>query len=307
MSLRNYLEKSSYQKTRRSKNRKFNDEQKINMVESILYSSFQRKKINNVRVDRMPKELMGVKLNWLSNDGTVELLSGPLKRVRNFNSQRKGPSGSLGEFAVKKSAFGSGVQPELRVKKGETKVLRSGIKHDYKKIYVEEGGRIVSDNKNNMLILLASEELIMENRSRIEWIGKNGASNGKPNTNPSLDGAPAPYPFEFYNGDYSSLENIEILNGEDGKGDNPGTAGESAGIIYIEAKKMRMAPTAAIRAIGGNGGNGPDGNGAGGNGGAIIVKTQIGINIETKKLAVTSGKSAGYDGFEGMKDVEFLQ
>lgn len=303
MSLVNYLEKAYYQKSKLNNN-KLNDEQRINMIESILYASFHRKKINNIRPDRMPSEMMGVKLNWLSEDGTVELSSGPLKRVRNFNSQRKGPSGSLGEFAVKKSAFGSGVQPELRVKKGETKVLRSGIKHDYKKIYIEEGGRIVSDNKNNMLILLASEELVMEERSRIEWIGKNGTTSGDPNTDPSFDGAPAPYAFDMYNGDYSSLENIEIINGEDG---DINTGGESAGIIYIEAKKMRMAPTAAIRAIGGAGGSNPNGNGAGGNGGAIIVKTQIGINVEMKKFAVTGGKSAGYDGFDGVKDVEFLQ
>lgn len=306
MSLVNYLEKASYQRYKRS-DTKLNDEQKINLIESILYSSFKRKKINNIRPDKMPKELMGVKLDWLSDDGTVELSSGPLKRVRNFNAKRNGPSGSSGEFAVKKSAFGSGVLPELRVKAGETRVLKSGIRHDYKRIYIEKGGRIVSDNENDMLILLASEELVMEDKSRIEWIGKKGTSNGVPNTDPSLDGAPAPFSFDFYNGDYSTLNDVVIVNGENGKGDNPGTAGESAGIIYIEAKKMRMAPTAAIRAMGGDGGSSPDGNGAGGNGGAVIIKTQIGINVELKKLAVTNGKSAGYDGFEGIKDVEFLQ
>lgn len=302
MSLAKYLEKASTQRSKRYQITKISDGKKLDIMESMLYAAFKRKNLNNLNLSRLPKELMGVKLNWISSDGAVEMVSGPLRRTRNFNSERKGPGGQIGEFATKKSAFGIGIQPELRVEAGDTKVLKAGVKHDYKKIILEEGAKIVSDKSDSMLILLASEEFIMKDKSKIDWIGEAGTSSGQPSVEDN--GEAAPFLYDTFNGDFNSVSELELKNGGDG---SPNTGGESGGIIWIEAKKFVMGKNASVRSIGGDGGSSPEGNGAGGNGGLISIKTQIGIGVEKKKLAVTSGKSAGNDGFDGVKDVEFLK
>lgn len=302
MSLAKYLEKVSTQRSRRYKNSPISDGQRLDIVESMLYAAFRRRNLNNLSYRNLPEEMFNVKLNWISSDGTVEMVSGPLKRTRNFNSVRKGPSDEVGAFAAKKSAFGPGTQPELVVPAGETLTLRSDVKHSYRKIVLEDGARIISDKSGSMLILLASEELVMGEKAKIDWIGQAGSSDGKPSSD--NNGEAAPFLYDDFNGDFYSVKDKIIQNGGDG---SPGTGGESGGIIWIEAKKFVMGKNAAIRSIGGDGGSSPEGNGAGGNGGLVSVKTQIGIGVEEKKLAVTSGKSAGNDGFEGVKDVEFLK
>lgn len=309
MSITNFLEKSYYQTMERftKSGQKISDKDRIDLIESILYGAFQRRKVKNLKPKKMPLDMLdGIKLQWLDSSGKVEISCGNLKKVRNFNSKKQSASADTGVFAIKKDAFGQGVLPELIVEKGETKVLKTDVVHDYKKIHIKEGGKIVADKKGKTLILLANNELIMEDKSRIEWVGKNGDSFGSKNLDPAKDGKAGEFAFDFFNGRFDSIKDVENSKGEDGKEANGGEAGESAGVIWIEARKMNMIKNSAIRALGGDGGVGPGGNGAGGNGGAVIVKTTINIDTIERKIAVTEGRSAGHDGLTGVKVVENL-
>lgn len=311
MSMAKFLEKAYFQKTQRYKSigQRITDYDKLNLLESVLYGAFHKKRLRSIKLNNMPTEMFDdVYLKWLDSTGKVEMSTGRLSRIRNFSSSFQAPSGSEGEFAVQKNAFGKGMIPELVVEEGETKVLKAGVIYDYKRIHLKKGARLLCDKSSPMFILLANESLTMDEQSRIEWIGEPGDSPGDASSDDSLNGETASPAFETFNGFFNYMKNVKISDGGGGKGSQflSGKGGESAGVIWIEAKMMRMAPSAAIRSIGGNGGTGEGGNGSGGNGGAVVVKVGMNINVTENKIAVTEGRSAGKDGFAGIKVIENL-
>lgn len=305
MSLKNYLENFTLQKLSYYNNP--TDLDKISSVESALYAIFQRKNgmLKAINKDQMPKEVFDVKLKWLSNDGSVELNSGPISRVRNFSAKKNVPGNVSGKFAVGKNAFGRGRSGDLFLKENETVALNTNTIHEYQNVILSKGAKIVVKGDGNRFVLLVKNKLFMDQRSRIEWIGLDGKDTTK-GESPNLNGFAAKSVFENYNGHYSFLESLEIKDGESGRGLNPGGGGESAGSIYIEAYEMEMKDTSAIRAMGGNGGSSFNGHGAGGNGGAIVLRISRAINVKKSMLSVTGGKSQGEDGKDGLKDIEIL-
>lgn len=305
MSLKNYLESFTLQKLRYYENP--TDYQKVNSVESALYALFQRKSkvLKSVSPESLPKDVFDVKLKWLSNDGSVQLQSGPISRVRNFSAKKSVPGNVSGKFAIGKNAFGRGRSGDLFLRENEVFTLKTNTVYEYQNVTLSKGSRIVVEGDGNRFILIVKNKLFMDQRSRIEWVGKDGKSTTS-GESPNLNGSSAKYVFENYNGHYSFIENLEINNGEDGKGLNPGGGGESVGSIYIEAYEMEMKNTAAVRAMGGNGGSSRNGHGAGGNGGAIIMRISRAINVKKSMLSVSGGKSPGEDGKDGLKDIEIL-
>lgn len=305
MSLKNYLENFTLQKLSYYNNP--TDLEKINSVESALYATFQRKDrlLKAINKDQMPKEVFDVKLKWLSNDGSVEIHSGPISRVRNFSAKKNVPGNVSGKFAVGKNAFGRGRSGDLFLKENETVVLNTNTVHEYQNVTLSKGAKIVVKGDGNRFVLLVKNKLFMDQRSRIEWIGLDGKDTTK-GESPNLNGVAVKSVFENYNGHYSFLEKLEIKNGESGRGLNPGVGGQSVGSIYIEAYEMEMKDTSAIRAMGGNGGSSSNGHGAGGNGGAIVLRISRAINVKKSMLSVTAGKSQGEDGKDGLKDIEIL-
>ncbi len=306
MSTVHKLESFTTQMLNYYKNQSLTDEQKLNIVESMLYSIFREGQTIAFNKNNMPTKVMDTTLQWLDNFGTVKLKAGNLEKVRNFRSQKQSPSGVSGKFAVSKNAFGNGTRGDLIVQPFEVKYLKRDTIYDYKNVYLHMGAKIVPEGDGNSLIIIVHDSLIMEQQSRIEWVGRDARDKSGVPSDSSLDGSPATYAYELYNGYYSFLHNVTLENGENGQGSDPGQGGETAGAIYIEAQTMEMDKSAAIRAVGGRGGRSTDGYGAGGNGGLIIVRVVRNLGVKNSKLAVQGGQSGGNTGHNGIKIIEKL-